>query len=133
MKPQNNILFVADLQVYATPYASLYVDMKRKTLLMFVRISNPNDHEIDYVATDITAQQLEGYMEQKIGLKDIYNPTSYRLVRVNSGNIYMARPKKAFEPTREFVASDVFDPEYFYDDLRVMSFVKKMNENKVFA
>lgn len=133
MRQKNNILFVANLQVYATPYASLYVDMNRKTMLMFVRVSKPSDSEIDYIAADITPQQLEGYMEQRIGLKDIYKPTSYKLARINGGKVYIEKPKTAFQPTREFVASNVFDPEYFHDDLEVLSFMDRMSENKVFA
>lgn len=126
-------MFVANLQVYATPYASLYVDMSRKTMLMLVRISLPSDAETDYIAADITPQQLEGYMEQRIGLSDIYKPSSYKLARITGGDVYIEKPQEVFKPTREFVASNVFDPEYFHDDLEVLSFIEKMNENKIFA
>lgn len=133
MKPQNDILLVANLQVYATPYASLYVDMKRKTMLMFVRVSKPNDPETDYIVTDITQQQLEGYLHRKVGLKELYNPSSYQIARIEGGHVCIEPSHEELRPTREFEASNVFDPEYFYDDLRVLSFMKKMNENKIFA
>lgn len=133
MTPRSDILFVANLQVYATPYASLYVDMKRKTMLMLVRISKPTDSETDYIATDITQQQLEGYLHRQVGLKDLYDRSSYKIARIEGGHVSIEPSNKELQPTREFEASNVFDPEYFYDDLRVLSFMKKMNENKIFA
>ena len=72
-------------------------------------------------------------MHRKVGLKELYNPLSYQIARIEGGHVSIEPSHEELRPTREFEASNVFDPEYFYDDLRVLSFIKKMNENKIFA
>jgi hypothetical protein len=134
MDLREHILFVANLQVYSVPYATLYVDMKRKTLVLFVRVSAPNQQEMTYITTDITKQQLEEYLDKKIGLLDLYTSSSYQLVKIHGTRMdVVTKPHQTFHLTAEFTASNIFDPEYFYDKLRVISFIKKMNNNQVFA
>ena len=49
MKSMKDILFVANLQVYSVPYAALYVDLRRKKLLLLVRVSDPSLQMVNYI------------------------------------------------------------------------------------
>ena len=133
MKSMKDILFVANLQVYSVPYAALYVDLRRKRLLLLVRVSDPGLQTVNYIVTDITQQQLEGYLNKQIGLLDLYASSSYQLATIDGDCIsFTSEHDRTFHLSEEFVASNVFDSEYFYDKLRVMSFIKKMNNNQIF-
>lgn len=125
----SNIYFVANLQVYARPFASLYLDKERGVLCLFVRISSPDVPTSLYFATEVTTRQIDRYMKRRLGLKTIFRNNACYLAKVNDMNVEL-EVASSFKPTREMKLSNMFDPEYCYDSMKLKAFLRRFENNQ---
>ena len=126
----NNIMFVANLQVYSTPFAALYVDTAQRVLYLFMRVSSYTEQNPDYAVVDVSSQDIDSYMKKRKTLSAIYhNPSVRRATIINDNvNVY---DDYVFIPPVEMKRSNRFDPEFCYDTLKIKAFLRKFNSNQV--
>lgn len=129
MMTNSNIYFVANLQVYARPFSALYLDKERGVLCLFVRISMPDSESPKYIATEVSSNQINRYMKRRLGLKTIFKNRSCYLANVNKNGVeFQATP--SFKPTQEMKMSNMFDPEFCYDSLKLKMFLRRYDNNE---
>lgn len=129
MTTNSNIFFVANLQVYARPFTSLYFDKERGVLCLFVRISGPDITTPQFFATEVTTRQIDRYMKRRLGLKTIFRNNSCYLAKVNDMNVEL-EVASSYKPTREMQLSNMFDPEFCYDSMKLKAFLRRFENNQ---
>lgn len=129
MMTNSNIFFVANLQVYALPFAALYLDKEHGKLCLFVRISSPDTKAVQYIATDVTSSQVNKYMTRRLGLKTIFRKKVCYLANINDTHVELEEAS-AFKPTKEMQLSNMFDPDFCYDSLKVKTFLRRFDNNQ---
>lgn len=125
----SNIYFVANLQVYARPFTALYLDKRRGALCLFVRISSPDNDVLQYIATEVTSSQVNKYMTRRLGLKAIFNNKVCYLANISDTNVELMKTP-SFKPTKEMQLSNMFDPEFCYESLKVKTFLRRFDNNQ---
>ena len=125
----SDIFFVANLQVYARPFTALYLDKGRGVLCLFVRISAPNTESPKYIATEVTSNQVSRYMKRRLGLRTIFKKHSCYLANINGKDVEL-QETPSFKPTQEMKLSNMFDPEYCYDSLKLKMFLRRYDNNE---
>lgn len=129
MTTNRNIYFVANLQVYARPFTALYLDKEQGTLCLFVRISSPETSSSQYIATEVTSSQVSRYMTRRLGLKTIFKKKVCYLANIYETHIELERTS-AFKPTKEMQLSNLFDPEFCYESMKVKTFLRRFENNQ---
>lgn len=129
MMTNSNIYFVANLQVYARPFTALYMDKEHGTLCLFVRISSPEKKSIQYIATEVTSSQVTRYMTRRLGLKTIFKKNVCYLANINDSRVELEETS-TFKPTKEMQLSNMFDPEFCYESLKVKTFLRRYDNNQ---
>ena len=131
MMTNSNIYFVANLQVYARPFSALYIDKEHGTLCLFVRISGPETNSIQYIATEVTSNQVNRYMTRRLGLKTIFKKSVCYLANINDSHVVLEETN-TFKPTKEMQLSNMFNPEFCYESLKVKTFLRRY-DNKQYS
>lgn len=129
MTTNKDMLFVANLQIYAQPYSVLYMDREHGKLCLFVRITSPTEGTPRYVATEVTSSQIERYMQRRLGLKSIFSKHECYLASINGTEVSLEL-EKSFVPTKEMKHSNMFDPEYCMEGLKLKMFLRRFNNNQ---
>jgi hypothetical protein len=129
MMTNSDIFFVANLQVYARPFTALYLDKGRGVLCLFVRISAPDTESPKYIATEVTSNQVSRYMKRWLGLRTIFKNHSCYLANINGKGVEL-QETPSFKPTQEMKLSNMFDPEYCYDSLKLKMFLRRYDNNE---
>ena len=129
MMTNSDIFFVANLQVYARPFTALYLDKERGALCLFVRISSPDAESPQYIATEVTSTQVNKYMKQRLGLRAIFRKKACYLAKVKESSVELEETS-SFKPTQEMKLSNMFDPEYCYDSMKLQLFLKRFDNNQ---
>ena len=125
----SDIFFVANLQVYARPFTALYLDKGRGVLCLFVRISAPDTECPKYIATEVTSNQVSRYMKRRLGLRTIFKNHSCYLANINGKGVEL-QETPSFKPTQEMKLSNMFDPDYCYDSLKLKMFLRRYDNNE---
>lgn len=127
-----NLYFVANLQVFSCPYTSLYIDKAKKSLHLFIRISSPYDGNPQYVIADVSSDQVIRYMNKRVGLKSLLKrQSSYTFAMIEDNNVVLEQ-KKEFQLTPEMQISDKFDPEYCLEQLKLKVFLNRFNNHQIY-
>lgn len=127
-----NLFFVANLQVFSCPYTSLYIDKAKKSLHMFIRISSPYDDIPQYVIADVSSDQVARYMKKRVGLKSLLKQQSSYTFAMIENNTVILEQKNEFQPTPEMQLSDKFDPEYCLEHLKLKVFLNRFNNHQIY-
>lgn len=125
----SNFYFVANLQVYARPFSALYLDKERGSLCLFVRISMPDSESPKYIATEVSSNQINKYMKRRLGLKTIFKNHTCYLANIIKNRVELEEAP-SFKPTQEMKLSNMFDPEYCYDSLKLKMFLRRFDNNE---
>ena len=129
MMTNSNIYFVANLQVYARPFTALYIDKERGTLCLFVRISTPDKETPQYLATEVTSCQVDRYMKRRLGLRTIFKKKACYLASVRETHVVFEEAS-SFKPTQEMKLSNMFDPEFCYEGLKLKTFLRRFDNHQ---
>lgn len=123
MARTNNIQFIGNLQVYSSPYASLYLNRDDNQLCVFVRLTKPKDKDVVFAVTKVSKQNLTGYMQKSLGLKALFGSNGYELARVDNGQVVFLPQNEGGAVTDRFMKKDLFDSEYCYDEPELRCFI----------
>lgn len=130
MKTSNPIkkryLLVADLQSFATPYASLYTTDDKKSLYVFVRTSSYKESRVEGIMSQVTATVVQSYLSGKRGLKDLIQTGKPRLCDMNPtiGTLYWSVPYKYIDH-KISPKLDFFDDDFCMERGRLSYFLKQ--------
>ena len=127
---KENILFVANLQVFATPYASLYIDTDRHSLYMFVRISNPLADNVQYAVADVTSSLVSRYMKGQIGLDKLLSGVDCKCAYISNNEVFF-ESEQYFPPDETFKRAAYFNPEYCADSTKLKFFLKRFDKQLI--
>lgn len=123
MTRTNNIEFIGNLQVYSSPYASLYLNREDNQLCVFVRLTKPKDKEIIFAVTTVSKSVLNEYLQKSLGLKSIFSTNEYRLARVDKGVVTFL-PAVPDEPIlNRFAKKDLFDSDFCTNEPELRCFI----------
>lgn len=126
MRTNANLSFVGNLQVYSSPYASLYVDKNAKSLCVFVRVSAAKERIKTYAVTTVSKVTIDDYLEGKIGLKAMFCKGDYRLARISEDNSVHFVPSRGESVIDKFHADDFFDSEFCDDEPELLCFLNSI-------
>lgn len=129
MTTNSNIYFVANLQVFARPFTALYLDREHGTLCLFVRISSPETKTDKYIATEVTSSQVSRYMTRRLGLKTIFKKKACYLADISDTSVDLEETF-SFKPTKEMQLSNMFDPDFCYESLKIKNFLRRFDNNQ---
>lgn len=129
MTTNSNIYFVANLQVFARPFTALYLDREHGTLCLFVRISSPETKTDKYIATEVTSSQVSRYMTRRLGLKTIFKKKACYLADISDTSVDLEETL-SFKPTKEMQLSNMFDPDFCYESLKIKTFLRRFDNNQ---
>lgn len=126
MRTNANLSFVGNLQVYSSPYASLYVDRDAKSLYVVVRVSQIKDASPIYAVATVSKKTIGCYLEGKIGLKSMFFEGQYELARITDGNHICYIPSNGISILDKFYADDLFDSEFCNDEPALICFLNTL-------
>lgn len=129
MTTNSNIYFVANLQVFARPFTALYLDREHGTLCLFVRISSPETKTDKYIATEVTSSQVSRYMTRRLGLKTIFKKKACFLADISDTSVDLEETL-SFKPTKEMQLSNMFNPDFCYESLKIKTFLRRFDNNQ---
>lgn len=129
MTTNSNIYFVANLQVFARPFTALYLDREHGTLCLFVRISSPETKTDKYIVTEVTSSQVSRYMTRRLGLKTIFKKKACYLADISDTSVDLEETL-SFKPTKEMQLSNMFDPDFCYESLKIKTFLRRFDNNQ---
>lgn len=119
-------LLVADLQNFATPYASLYTTDDEKSLYVFVRTSDYKESGVEGIMAQVTVAIVQSYISGKRGLKELIQAGKPRLCDINPsyGTLNWSVPCKYIDHK---MAShpDYFDEDFCIEQGRLSYFLKQ--------
>ena len=98
-------------------------------LCLFVRISAPDTESPKYIATEVTSNQVSRYMKRRLGLRTIFKNHSCYLANINGKGVEL-QETPSFKLTQEMKLSNMFDPEYCYDSLKLKMFLRRYDNNE---
>lgn len=126
MKRKDDIEFVGGLQLYATPYSSLYYWVSKNLYFISVRLDELKPHQKCYAITDVTINQLSDYLNGKIGLSSIlskaYLSPSPRL------DITEIEKKEKSDIGKSLMTEEIFDPDFCVDMSNILWFLWKHSQ-----
>lgn len=123
MTRTNNIQFIGNLQVYSSPYASLYLDRDDNKLCVFVRVTKPRDKDVVFAVTTVSKSVLNAYLQKSLGLRSMFGTNECKLAKVSNGVVTFL-PTVSKEPVvNRFAKKDLFDSEYCFDEPELRCFI----------
>lgn len=123
MTRTNNMQFIGNLQVYSSPYASLYLDRDGNRLCVFVRITKPRDKDAVFAVTTVSKSVLNEYLQKSLGLRSMFGASEHRFAKVSNGVVTFL-PIVSEEPVvNRFAKKDLFDSEYCFDEPELRCFI----------
>ena len=131
MKISNeDIYFVGVLQDLGIPYSSLYVDKENRELFLFVRVADGDC--LDYLAANVSANDVKSYMNENIGLIKIFEnrPLWHATIDDNDKVVIDKIINQTFVPNEKMRKMDMFDPELCDDDIWLDTFLDRINNGK---
>ena len=131
MKINNeDIYFVGVLQDLGIPYSSLYVDKENRELFLFVRVADGDC--LDYLAANVSANDVKSYMNENIGLIKIFEnrPLWHATIDDNDKVVIDKIINQTFVPNEKMRKMDMFDPELCDDDIWLDTFLDRINNGK---
>lgn len=124
MAQTNNIKFIGNLQVFSSPYASLYLNKEANELFVLVRVSKPKDKEKLFVATVVNKRIVSQYMQRTLGLEDFFSGDNYQLVRVDGDAFSYASAIDRESVIGSIGKKNMFDAEFCDDEPELRCFIK---------
>lgn len=125
----NRIRYVGTLQELGLPYSMLYVDTEQRQLYIFVRMSDGKD--MRYLVTDVTAEEIESYMRDGLGLINIFSHRPYWFATVNNNSVtFDSSNNTDFKPTKRMERMNMFDPELCEDDVWIETVLSRISNNQ---
>ena len=129
MLTSENIKQVGVLQDFGVPFSSLYVDMKNRTLYIFVRMISPKCSIAEFAVTGVSPQEVEAYMNDGIGLNDIFENKDSYVAQICGGDMHIKTPAK--NGIAKFKESmNRFDSDFCDDDIWLEIFLDRLKNNK---
>ena len=123
IKPR--FLLVGDLQVYARPFASLYVNEATNSLYMFICVTTSNN-AVKGIITPVTVNAVKAYIDKKTDLRHILQASKSRLcdIQNNTGHMLWSVPYK--NPDKQIKENDnLFDDNFCYEQYELSYFLSK--------
>lgn len=124
-----NMRFVANLQVHVIPFCALYTDIQSGALFMFVRTTSYSQMKAKYLVSRVTPDRVTQYMGGKIGLSSFLNggEDGYTYADIDGGHVYLSL-EPSFVATDEMKKFDKFDREDCDDSVKLKYFLKRYNQ-----
>lgn len=122
---KSRFLLVGDLQVYAHPYASLYVNEATNSLYIFIRVTNSNN-AVKGIIAPVTVSAVKAYIDKKTDLRHILQTSKSRLcdIQNNTGYLLWSVPYK--NPSKQIKENDnLFDDNFCYEQYELSYFLNK--------
>ncbi len=110
----NNLKEVAVLQNFGIPFSYLFADVKNRVLYLLVRSDRRNRNIKKYTAATVTADEVEGYMNEEKSLSDIFRQKPLFSVLICGKDIKIEKMPSLDEDFDNSI--NYFDPEFFDDD-----------------
>ncbi len=129
MLTSENIKQVGVLQDFGVPFSSLYVDIKNRLLYIFVRMTSPKSSIAEFAVTGVSPQEVEAYMNDDIGLNDIFNNKDSYIVQLNGSDTSIKTIE--YKGVTDFNESmNRFDSDFCDDDIWLETFLDRLKNNK---
>lgn len=129
MLTSENIRQVGVLQDFGVPFSSLYVDMKNRLLYIFVRMPSPKSCIAEFAVTGVSPQEVEAYMNDDIGLNDIFNNKDSYIVQLSGSDTSIRTIEH--KGVMDFNESmNRFDSDFCDDDIWLETFLDRLKNNK---
>lgn len=126
MRTNANLSFVGNLQVYSSPYASLYVDKEAKSLCVFVRVSTVKEPLTTYAVATVSKFAIGEYLEGKLGLKSMFYDGNYKLARISKDNSIRFISSRGKSILDKIQSDDLFDSEFCFDEPELLCFLNSI-------
>ena len=123
MTTNDNILFVGTLQVYAKPFASLYMDKAVNVLLLFVRLDDSDFPGSHYVVTEVKPADVERYMDRKIWLKTLMNSNIHSFATIRDNVIHIVHNPPSIADDINAARFRMFDARFCDDRIGLKCFL----------
>lgn len=129
MKTDKNIAYVGTLQDLGRPFSMLFIDKENRQLYVLVRLSD--GHNNRFMAVAVTADEVESYMKENIGLLNILSGKPYSIALISADSISVSDETFTdFTPTSRMRKLNMFDPELCKDDVWLEVFLNRINNNQ---
>lgn len=119
------LLLVGDLQVYASPYVSLYMNEATHSLYIFIRIATENN-AVKGIMTPVTINSIKAYMDKQISLRYIFRNSKSRLcdIQNETGRLLWSVPyKNSYKQIAE--NDNLFDASFCYEQYELSYFLNQ--------
>lgn len=123
MARTNNIQFIGNLQVYSSPYASLYFDRDENQLCVFVRVTKPKDKEKIYAVTTVSKSVLNDYLQKSVGLRSMFGTSKCKFAKVDNGVVEFLPGGQQESVVNRIAKKDLFDSEFCMDEPELRCFI----------
>lgn len=128
-KTDKNIAYVGTLQDLGRPFSMLFIDKENRQLYVLVRLSDGNSN--NFMAVAVTADEVESYMNENIGLLNILSGKPYSIALISADSISVSDETFTdFTPTSRMRKLNMFDPELCNDDVWLEVFLNRINHNQ---
>lgn len=126
-KKYNNarFLLIGDLQVYAFPYASLYMNEATNSLYIFIRVAT-EDNAVKGIMAPVTINSIRAYMNKQMSLRYIFQNNKSRLcdIQNDTGRLLWSVPyKNSYKKITE--NDNLFDASFCYEQYELSYFLNQ--------
>lgn len=127
---KENIRLVGVLQEFGSPFVLLYADTASDRLYLSVRIIHKNNPQNQFLIVDVTPEEVDGYMDESIGLNDIFKFKEYRKAMLNNKHLYVENQHSPKEIPQFTESLNYFDSEFCMDDVWIRTFINRVKTHK---
>lgn len=125
----DNIYYVGTLQDLGLPFSSLYVDGENRQLYIFVRLSKSEAEGQNYVAAEISPDEVRNYMQENLSLTEIFDNRNCLYLKIIGNHIIFEKESK-FKQNEKIAKLNYFDPELCDDEVWMETFLDRLNSGK---
>lgn len=125
----DNIKQVGVLQDFGTPFSSLFINLENKALYLFVKINSYDLKNPEYAVTNVSATEIEKYMDDSLGLNDIFRDKTSFIAVISDNNILIKENRN----NKKILFNDSlnhFDSDFCEDDVWLETFLQRIKNNK---
>lgn len=123
---RNNLYLIGDLQYYAIPYVSLYVNRIEDKLYIAIRISDYDNPVRNYILAETNSENILAYMNNKIHLSSIVIHSPKILlwqVNINTG-LDITKKMNKDEALSHISSDDEFDKEFCDEESTIYYYLR---------
>lgn len=130
-EPKNKLLFVGVLQDFGVPFTSLYVDITRNLLYLFVNLCFAGYGNDEYAITTTSPSRVRGYMNEELGLNDLFTHGEAAIASVSEDDVKIENRIFHGFPLEDSL--NMFDPELCDDEIWINTVLKRIENHRPLA